>query len=337
MTGPAATPHPDAATSPRHARMHALFDAGHGRGLEVGPLHTPIVTRAHADVSYVDVHDRAGLQESYLSHQGFPLDEVEEVDHVLLGPEGMRTLPQAVGPSAPFDWVVACHVVEHVPDVVTWLQEVAKVLLDGGALVLAVPDRRFSFDVDREATTVGEMLLARENRDQNPNVRAVYDHFSRCMHIDTAHVWNGGKAGPRMYGVDVVRAHIEQAASGEYVDCHVWVWTPGSFVAQLAELGALDLLDYAVEEVVDTPVGELEFYVRLRRLPRGLSADERDARRADGLQTWTDVQPPTELPGPDPDPLDPADVAVTLSSAEARLVVAKRRVLLRTRRLLGRG
>lgn len=313
--------------------MHALFDARSGTGLEVGPLHTPVVTREHADVRYVDVHDRAGLQDSYRTHEGFPLDAIVEVDHVLMSDGRMRPLPQAVAGSAPFDWVVACHVVEHVPDVVGWLREVAEVLVDDGELVLAVPDRRFCFDVDRLSTTVGEMLLAHERGDQRPNVRAVYDHFSRCMHIDTPDVWRGGTPGPRMYGVDVVRARMAEADAGTYVDCHVWVWTPAQFVEQLAELGALDLLDFAVEQVVDTAVDELEFYVRLTRLPRGLSPQQRADRRAAGLTEWTDVEPPLpeEPAPPPPDQLDPADVPATLSGAEARLVVAKRRLLHRAR------
>lgn len=314
-----------------------LFDARQGRGLEVGPLNTPVVTKAHADVRYVDVHDRAGLQDTYRSHQDFPLDDIEEVDHVLLAPDGVRTLPEAVAPSAPFQWAVACHVIEHVPDVITWLREVADVLVDDGLLVLAVPDRRFSFDVDREPTSVGEMLLAQEHRDLRPNVRALYDHFSRCMHINTEHVWNGGAPGPRMYGVDVVRGHLDDAAAGAYVDCHVWVWTPASFVGQLAELGALDLLDFAVEAVVDTAKDELEFYARLRRLPRGLDPAGRAERRGDGLQSWTDVEAPTELPKPPADPLDPAAVPETLSAAEARLIVAKRRALHRLRALASFG
>jgi SAM-dependent methyltransferase len=325
---------PDAARSPRNTRMHALFDARQGRGLEVGPLHMPVVTREHGDVRYVDVHDRARLQQTYSEHEGFPVELIEEPDFVLLGSDdAARPLPQAVAPAAPYDWVVASHVIEHVPDVVTWLSEVAQVLVDDGELVLAIPDRRFCFDVDREPTTVGEMLLAQASADSRPNLRAVYDHYSRCMHIDTERVWNGGAAGPRMYGLDVVRAKMEAAAGGTYVDVHVWVWTPASFVAQLAELAGLDLLDFVVEQVVDTAHGDLEFYARLRRLPRALDAPGRAVRRARGLQTWTDVEPAAAAPPPAPAGGNDA-VLRSLSQAETRLVLAKRRWLFQARRRL---
>ena len=323
--------------TPRQLRMYRLFDPTRGRGLEIGPLHMPVVPRSTGDVRYVDVHDLAGLQDAYRSHRDFPLDAIEAPDYVLIGPDGIRTLPDAVAAGAPFDWVVASHVIEHVPDVVTWLQEVAEVLEDDGQLVLAVPDRRLSFDAERDPTTVGEMLRAHRSGDQVPSVRAVYDHFSRCVHIDPVHIWHGEKPGERMYDTDFVMAKVADAEGGEYVDCHVWVWTPESFVAQLAELAGLDLLDFSVERVVDPDVDDLEFFARLRRLPRGLSRAQRDERRRSGVQSWTDVVLPLP-PEPEPEPPsaggladDTAGVAASLSDAEARLVLAKRRALFRAR------
>jgi SAM-dependent methyltransferase len=326
--------------TPRQLRMYRLFDPTTGKGLEIGPLHMPVVPRSTGDVHYVDVHDLAGLQDAYRDHEGFPLDAIQAPDYVLIGPDGMRPLPEAVAPGAPFAWVVASHVVEHVPDVVTWLREIAEVLEDGGLLVLAVPDRRLCFDAERDPTTVGEMLRAHRSRDLVPSVRAVYDHFSRCVHIDPVHIWHGEQPGQRMYGSDYVMAKVAEAEAGRYVDCHVWVWTPASFVAQLAELASLDLLDFVVERVVDPDVDDLEFFARLRRLPRGESRDERHAARAAGLQEWTDIVlplPPEPSP-PEDTPVggglhdDLAGVAASLSGSEATLVLAKRRALYGARR-----
>jgi len=324
---------PEAERSPRQVQMHALFDVSRGRGLEIGPLNSPLVARDEADIRYVDVHDRAGLQDAYRSHENFPLEQIEEPDFVLLGRDGMRSLPAVAG-ACTYDWVVASHVIEHVPDLVTWLHEVAEVLTDDGVLVLAVPDRRFSFDVDRDTTTVGEMLLAHRSRDQRPSVRAVYDHFSRCMHIDPAHVWRHQAPGPRMYDLEFVLGQVAESESGTYVDCHVWVWTPAGFVEQLADLAAMGLTDLVVERVVDTAFDELEFYARLRRLPRGLDDAGRAEQRARAVTTWTDVEPPPLLRPAGGVDDDPEAVAASLSASEARLVLLKRRAVHRARRLL---
>lgn len=323
---------------PRTARLHALLELGTGRGLEVGPLNTPIVGRDDADVRYVDVHDRAGLQEVYRPHPGFPLDDIVEPDFVLIGPDGMRSLAEATGTDGPYQWVMASHVAEHVPDLVGWLRDVAEVLVDGGALVLMIPDRRFCFDALREPTTVGEVLLASRRGDQHPTVRAVYDHYSRCAHVDTGALWRCVPPGPPMYGVDFAMEKVALAESGTYVDCHVWTWTAGSLVAQLAELHDMGLHEFTVDAVVDPPVGDLEFSVRLRRLPREPGA-ARDAALAAGLRSWTDVQPSPEAE--DGTPVGGLDddlpgVAASLSEREARLVLAKRRALWRLHRTASR-
>src|SRR6185436_9508930 len=102
-----------------------------------------------ADVRYVDVLDRDGLVAHY-ADDGVDTDRIPEIDFPLIQPDG-RTLglAEAAAPGAPYDWVVASHVVEHVPDLIGWLADLAELTADGAALVLVVPDRRYTFDALR--------------------------------------------------------------------------------------------------------------------------------------------------------------------------------------------
>ncbi len=52
----------------------------------------------------------------------------------------------------PADLLVASHVIEHVPDLITWLREIASVLKPTGQARLAIPDRRYTFDLLRVET-----------------------------------------------------------------------------------------------------------------------------------------------------------------------------------------
>ena len=104
---------------PRRSRLWALQDFSQGRGLEVGPLHQAIVGRDEADVRYVDVHDQAGLRAHYAGDPEVPPDDIPEIDYTLVKPDGTTvSLADACRAGAPFAWVVASHVIEHVPDVI---------------------------------------------------------------------------------------------------------------------------------------------------------------------------------------------------------------------------
>lgn len=325
--------------SARHRRLLSLFDQHQGKGLEIGPLFDPVVHRPEADIRYVDVHSGPELKAYYSSHPGVPVEDIVDPDFVLIGPEGPRPLPEAIGGTACFDWVVASHVIEHVPDLVSWLEEVAAVLVDGGRLVLAVPDRRFSFDADRDPTTVGQILLARHLRDTIPSVRAIYDHYSRVVTIDAGQAWDGRRPTPsdRIHGQDYVEAQLRLATDqARYVDAHVWLFTPQSFVDQLGELAGLGLNCFAVEKVIPTAERELEFYAVLRRTPRDLDpAQQAEAIRASTMLSHLDARPlhdvaagPAMVTGPGGGPL---------SGRELRVIAAKRSAMRRLHRALRRA
>ena len=315
---------PDAALSDRNGRVHALFDASVGRGLEVGPLFMPVVTKAHADVRYVDIYDRERLVEHYRSHVDVPVDDICEPDYLLLGPDGdARPLSEAVKAGAPYDWVVASHVAEHVPDLIGWLWDVAAVLLDEGCLVLVIPDRRACFDVERTPTTVGMLLDAHERRDVRPTTRAVYDHFSRCRQVDTRGLWEGTDPGPRMYGPEFVSERLAEVARGEYVDCHVWTWSPGEFVAQMDELWAIGAVPFAVDAALTTPCGDLEFYVRLVHVRPGAPLPPGHVRAIEDRPLFEPIRPPHGR----------HDGHVYISAREQQLVLGKRRFVEWTRHL----
>jgi SAM-dependent methyltransferase len=314
----------------RHQRILGLFDHTRGRGLEIGPLFDPVVFRWDGDVRYVDVKSGAELKAYYSTHPGVPLDDIVDPDFVLIGPDGSRTLPEAVSGADPFDWVVASHVIEHVPDLIGWLAEVADVLVDDGQLVLAIPDRRYSFDAGRPPTTVGEMLLAHQHGDVIPSVRAIYDHYSSVVTINAADAWAGHEPMPddRIHDLDFVRSQLRLATEhGTYVDCHVWLFTPQSFVDQLMELARLDCVDLVVADVIPTERAELEFYAVLRRLPRDLDADGRAAVLDAGV-ALTDLD---GLPVAEGQPTDEAAATWPLSPREQRLIEIKRAVIGRAR------
>jgi hypothetical protein len=260
----------------RRALILADVDLGLGRALEIGPLGSAFVTREMADVRYVDVVDRDGLVAHYGPDPTVDTDAIPEIDYWLTRDDGtVATLAEAVAADAPFHHVVASHVIEHVPDMVGWLRDVADVLVDGGALLLAVPDLRFSFDALRPAATVGQIVQAHLDGDRIPSFRAVYDYARTAVPFPTGPAWAGTwPPEERLNPMPRVRSLVERQQSGEYVDCHVWPLTPVHFVDIFVDLIEFGVVDFTVERVTATPFGHHEFYATLRRVPRALDRDQ---------------------------------------------------------------
>ncbi|MET0930470.1 MAG: class I SAM-dependent methyltransferase [Aeromicrobium sp.] len=316
---------------PRRQLILGLTDLEHGPGLEIAPLHKPVARKPEWDVTYVDIVSTEQLREHYAHDAEVPPEDIVDVDLPLTGPDGtIRSLADVAGPGAPYAWVIASHVIEHVPDLITWLEDLAALLRDNGALVLAIPDLRYSFDIHREQTTVGAMLQARAQRDLTPSVRAVYDHFSSASSITSTQAWAGtgpGRGSGRVHPRDEVDALVEQARSGEYVDSHVWTFRPSTFVEQINELGELGLCEFVVERVRSTRPNQLEFFAVLRRLPRDRTPEQDEALRAAGKHRTND----------EPDrPIAPRAASITLSTRELQLIERKRALARKARRVLRR-
>lgn len=234
-------------------------------GVEIGPLCWPLVRRPDAaQIIYVDHTDTPHLRQKYRDDPHVDPDEIVNVDAVW----GANTLHEAIGGQY-VDYVVASHVVEHVPDLVTWLRELAAVLKPTGEVRLAVPDRRFTFDYFRRESRLPEVLTSYIERTRVPHPFCVLDHCLNAADISTAQAWRG-----RIEQASTKRHHTWQGAmhlardafeNGRYHDVHCWVFTPRSFAKLIADLCDMDLLDFACEDFADTMRNGMEFSVVLRR------------------------------------------------------------------------
>ena len=261
----------------RRARILGSIDPSILRGLEIGALDRPVIRRSDGEVLYVDYADTAALKaESY--HGPTDIDAIVDVDIVWAS----RPLREAVG--QPVDYIVASHVIEHVPDLLGWLQELAGALKPGGMLSLVVPDRRYTFDLRRAPSTIGEVIEAYLLKYRLPSLRQVADHCFAGVEVDPRLAWTrdiaqdrltklAGEAYALPLALDQAKALLDQP---RYIDTHCWVFTPQSFLALLDLLAQLRLLPFKVSSFVGTARNEFEFFVQLTPA----DPEETDAIRA---------------------------------------------------------
>ncbi len=252
------------ATRLRSRIMRDGLDFGRLQGLEIGPLAHPMVHRTDGPVTYVDQADTASLRRTYARNSDVAADNIVEVDAIW----GERTLLECLG-GRTVDYVMASHVAEHVPDLITWLSEIRAVLNPGGQLRLVLPDKRFSHDALREENRLVDLLAAWVLRARRPQVRDVLDfRLHEASRVDGAQVYAGtatltGVVPDHSFAVAVRSAQDARNHPQRYFDVHCLALQAGSFARLMQELAALGLLQLACVKMVDTAPPLFEFYAFL--------------------------------------------------------------------------
>jgi SAM-dependent methyltransferase len=262
----------------RREKLLSGLELSQLRGIEIGPLMSPLVGKDESEVYYVDHVDQATLRAKYAHDAKVDIEKIANVDAVW----GDRTLRECFPDGSLFDYVIASHVIEHVPDMLGWLREVAEVLQPGGRLLLAIPDRRFTFDYLRVPSRLSEILDAYWRRNRRPMPAQIFDFNSNAVELDRIAAWEDRidtASLPRYVNLrEAFDRSVEYARNGQYIDVHCWVFTPSSFAALLADLIDLDLLPYTCVRLYEPERNGDEFLVTLERWTGKSATEKADAR-----------------------------------------------------------
>lgn len=190
-----------------------------GDGIEIGALHNPLQVPRSARVQYVDHLPVEELRQHYPELAGAELVDVDIVD------DGERLATIA---DASQDFVIANHFLEHCEDPLGALGHMIRALKPGGILYLAVPDKRYTFDVDRPVTSTDHLL--RDHREgPEGSRRGHYEEWARL--VDKA---------------DEPEAHATALLDRGY-SIHFHAWTQGELL-ELLRTAADELeLDFDIE------------------------------------------------------------------------------------------
>jgi SAM-dependent methyltransferase len=232
-------------------------------GVEIGPLDKPVVSRDDGLIIYVDHQNAEELRQRFANNPDVAVTDIIDVDAIW----GSNTLQEAIGVGVGVDYVVASHVVEHVPDLISWLEELRAVLRPGGTVRLAVPDRRYTFDYLRRESSAVEVLSAYCVRARIPLPYSIIDFMVNFAQVDVTAAWSDDLSPDRLVRHhtvhDAIRAARQAHEEGAYHDVHCWVFTPRSFANLFAELAEIGLVRFSCAYFVDTAHNELEFFVGL--------------------------------------------------------------------------
>ena len=158
-------------SQPKIARFDREFIAAHylkGEGLEVGALHAPLELQPGVRVRYGDFANGDALNNSYPEISTFTKPDLITDLETLRGIEDES-----------LDFLIANHVLEHCEDPIAAMKSVVRTLRTQGIGYLAVPDKRFTFDVEREVTPLEHLI---RDHEEGPDW-SLRDHYEEWVRL----------------------------------------------------------------------------------------------------------------------------------------------------------
>lgn len=261
-------------------------------GIEIGPFYSPVAAKARGwKTTVVDFTDQAGLLDIARTHSAQTIREmagnIEEVDVVWRGQEIDKACLalRAEG----FTFLIASHVIEHIPDVVSFLRQISNLANDDFVLSLAVPDCRRTFDFFKPLSTTADALLAWRQKRTLHSPETIFTGHAYGVWVGRVAAWLPGQTGSLYLPDSLERSHsvymkyVENLEAGtqSYMDSHCWYWTPSSFELMMIELNHLGYIDFFIDEIEPQPSSE--FLVRLKKGKLNLDKDSLQSRRLELL------------------------------------------------------
>ncbi len=226
-----------------------------GEGIEIGAGHWPFPTPVGVgSVKYVSRHspqdERRLFPEVSEEHDFGIVDVIADMDR-----DGLAAFSDHSQ-----DFVIASHVVEHLAAPIWAISEFIRVVRPGGYIVLVLPDRRLTFDRDRDPTPIEHLI-----REHSRGVREVDD-----LHVREFLAKTGGGMQP---SGEEIALHRERSV-------HAHCWTDIEFRDLLrvliSDLGFPLVIDGSYDATAADGTG-IEFAYRLRVTFE--SADQKSSSR----------------------------------------------------------
>lgn len=234
-----------------------------GIGLEIGPLTSPILSKEEGNISYADHMSRDELIKKYANEPVEP-DKIVDVDIIIKNGNIKSSVK-----NKKFDYIVASHVIEHIPDIISWLNDLYDILKPNGVISLVIPDKRATFDINRRESTIHDVVGAYLDQIKRPYSSSMHDYMYEIVKdVSSVEAWAGKdyrKAEKYWSEKEAEKMCSRNLSPNDYVDCHCYVFTPYSFSVILRQLLESKYIKFFVEHFEETHNGELEFYVSLRK------------------------------------------------------------------------
>jgi SAM-dependent methyltransferase len=234
-----------------------------GRGLEFGALDKPIVSKELFNVKYIDHLPKNELKKKYRNNGFVNLNNLVEVDFVT----NNKPLTSVIK-NQRFDFIIASHVIEHIPNFIGFINDCFTLLNPGGILSLIIPDKRYSFDIYRRQSTFSDIYSAYIEKRFQPTVRDICDHYFEVVKVSPKDLWSKSKTPvfSKYHSYqEAVRVATQALTESWKIDCHVWIFTYDTFLSLIKQCQFHKLIEFNVKYSCQPILNEMEFFCSLEK------------------------------------------------------------------------
>jgi SAM-dependent methyltransferase len=218
-----------------------------GEGIEIGALHRPLAIPRAAQVKYVDRMPVRNLRAQYVDIDPKSLVDVD----IVADGETLDGIPDESQ-----NFVIANHFLEHCQNPILALENMLRVLQPEGIVYLAVPDKRYTFDIDRPVTPLSHVI---RDYSEGPawSKRQHFEEWSRLVN-----------KAPSEEQVQVESDHL----MGIDYSIHFHVWTQAELLELVLELRRT-LGNFNIQLMFET--GNEDILILRKTVPRSQGATGR--------------------------------------------------------------
>jgi SAM-dependent methyltransferase len=148
-----------------------------------------------------------------------------------------------IGMLGQFDYICSSHNFEHLPDPLKFLKNAGIALKHNGWLSMAIPNKIHTFDFTRSLTSTKDFLKFYFEKQIRPDPYTVFDgNSSFVTKINDEFKYNH----------DLKQSYnelLKNINDENYIDAHVTVYTPESFINIFNDLMILNLIPFEIKEI----------------------------------------------------------------------------------------
>ena len=239
--------------------------------IEFGPLNRPLFNKNEfSNIYYADIRDTESIKKlyfgnEYLEKTGISVDinSIVNIDYVI------KDTYKKTFKNKKFDVAYLSHVVEHMPDIIKFFDEISDILKDDGKLILIYPDKRYCFDHYRNSAAFRD-AYATYKYGIKENARLSFDFSYNVIKENNAEkFWNNCGIINEISQEDLKIAekyYIMNLNNKVIDDVHFWPFSDFDFLKFIYEMQRAKILSFEIEEFFPTQENTQEFLVVLKKL-----------------------------------------------------------------------